>query len=193
MLKTENPSHIPGAQQSPAHSCQWQHHTACWNPNRQYTTWPRRRNPHQQDTPSPQPAPLIRATPSMPQHAMPPPPPNAQVPSPLQDPETSAYLRGALNKCQVRMECVSASNKQLEDLKNEKLQLKVELTRLQGELKASNLLLEERSNELAIELSVRTKFEATELTQNNDPQGYLNSDLITWIFAAVPNSWKAWV
>ena len=67
------------------------------------------------------------------------------------------------------MECVSVSNKQLEDLKNENLQLKIELTRLQGELKASNLLLEERSNELAIERSLRTKLESTTFTQNDDP------------------------
>ena len=144
------------------------------------------------------PAPMSKFLPPHPPHCpssfpTPTPRPNAQVPSPLQEPETSTYLRGALNKLQVRIECVSASNKQLEDLKNENLPLKVELTRLQGELKTSNLLLEERSNELVIERSVRKKFEATELTQNNDPQGYLNSDLITWIFAAVPNSWKAWV
>ena len=72
--------------------------------------------------PRPQPAPRRRAAPSTPQHAITP-RQNAQVPTPFL--ETS--LRDALNKLSEKVESVSASNKQLEDLKNENLELKVEL------------------------------------------------------------------
>ena len=126
--------------------------------------------------PCPQPAPRRRAAPSTPQHAITP-RQNAQVPTPIL--ETS--LRDALNKLSEKVEGVSASNKQLEDLKNENLELKVELTRLQGELKASNLLLEERSNELAIERSLRMNLEAVPESNNppkEDPVLVVGSSII---------------
>ena len=61
------------------------------------------------------------------------------------------------------------------------MSLKVEITRLQGELKASNQLLDQRSNGLAIERSLRSKLEAT----TNKPPAK-NHTLVIWS-SIIPN------
>ena len=79
------------------------------------------------------------------------------------------HLIYALNKLYDKMDTIAATNNELADRRDENRYLKVKIAALQGELKAMNKLVEERSNELAVERSLKANHENAP-TDQDTPQ-----------------------
>ena len=84
----------------------------------------------------------------------------------------------ALNRLSEKIDRSSESKEQMDILKDENKNLRIEIVRLQSELKAANQMLEDRSNELAIERSLRSSSERPDTAVPEKPVLVIGSSII---------------
>ena len=105
-------------------------------------------------------------------------PPTGQANVPQTGPLETCTLITALSQLSAKMDEATVSRQKLDDLQLENHQLKLKLAKLEGDLQGTKQLLDERSNELAIERSRRAKLESSSTASQAKKTLVLGSSII---------------